>query len=94
MPSGVSFSGGPLEVIDDGASEGCPSDAVMTSPDGREECRWLSSRRRGRFVYVNTEGVTEVCDLRALGWMVVCQRWKELGVRQEAGRVLLLKSDL
>ena len=67
MPSGVSFSGGPLEVIDDGASEGCPSDAVMTSPDGREECRWLSSRRRGRFVYVNTEGVTEVCDLRALG---------------------------
>lgn len=34
MSSGVPFSGGPSEAIDDGAAERWPRDIVMSSPDG------------------------------------------------------------
>jgi hypothetical protein len=34
MSSGVPFSGGPSEAIDDEAAEGWPRDTVMSSPDG------------------------------------------------------------
>lgn len=34
MSSGVPFSGGPLEALDDEAAEGRPRDTVMSSVDG------------------------------------------------------------